>query len=159
MRPSLRVTVVTVTLVVLHFFLRLGLGLGGTPDLLTLALLVVARELPMGAAAGVGLVFGTLEDALSPLAFGGSAIAMCLVGVAGSRSRDLFVGDSLIFLASYLLLGKWVRDLIQWMVVGEGVREPFVDVVLVQAPFAAIYLMVVGVLAVAATGSWWETAR
>ena len=113
----------------------------------------------MGAGAGLGFFFGLLEDSFSVLAFGGSAVAMTLVGAAGSRTRDLFVGDSLVFLVSYLFLGKWLRDLLHWLVVGEGVREPFTDAVLVQAPIAAIYLAVVGVAAVAATGAWWDTAR
>jgi cell shape-determining protein MreD len=148
------------TLAVLHFLLKLGLGVGqAAPDLLTLALLIGARELSMGAGAGVGFFFGLLEDSFSVLAFGGSAVAMTLVGAAGSRTRDLFVGDSLVFLVSYLFFGKWVRDLLHWLVVGEGVREPFTDAVLVQAPIAAIYLAVVGVAAVAVTGAWWDTAR
>jgi cell shape-determining protein MreD len=160
MKVSWRVVLVTSFLVTLHFFLRLGLGIGSiAPDLLTLAMLVAARELRTGSAAAVGVFLGVLEDSFSILAFGGSTVAMAVIGVVGSRTRDLFVGDSLVFLVSYLVLGKWSRDLIQWLVVGEGVREPFVDTMLIQAPVSAIYLAVVGVLAVAATGSWWETTR
>jgi cell shape-determining protein MreD len=155
-----RVGLVTTLLVILHFLLRLGLGYGSiAPDLLTLGMLVAARELRTGSAASLGLFLGVLEDSFSILAFGGSTVAMAVVGVVGSRTRDLFVGDSLLFLVSYLVLGKWSRDLIQWLVVGEGVREPFVETMLIQAPVSAIYLGVVGVIAVAATGSWWETAR
>ncbi len=149
-----------ILLVTLHFFLRLGLGFGSiAPDLLTLALLVTARELRMGSAAAFGLFLGVLEDSFAVLAFGGSAVAMTIVGAVGARTRELFVGDSLIFVVSYLALGKWTRDLLQGLVVGEGVREPFVQVVLIQAPVAAVYLAVVGMAAVAATGSLWETAR
>lgn len=160
MRVGVRVGLVTVFLVALHFFLRLGLGYGAiAPDLLTLGMLVAARELRMGSAAALGVFLGVLEDSFSILAFGGSAVAMAAIGIAGSRTRDLFVGDSLVFLTSYLILGKWSRDLLQWLVVGEGVREPFMETMLIHAPVSAIYLAIVGVIAVAATGSWWETAR
>lgn len=160
MSSGARLFIVIFLLFGLHFFLRLGLGLGSTtPDLLTLALLIGARDMRMAPAALLGLTFGVLEDSFSALAFGGSAVAMTIVGAAGARTRDLFVGDSMIFLVSYLFFGKWARDLIQWLVVGEGVREPFVDVVLVQAPIAAGYLALVGLLTVATTGSWWETSQ
>lgn len=160
MRSGGRVILVVVLLATLHFVLRLGLGIGSAaPDLLTLSLLIGAREASMGGGAALGLFYGLLEDSFSILAFGGSAVAMTLVGAAGARTRDLFVGDSLIFLVSYLVLGKWVRDLIHWLVVGEGVRQPFTDAVMIQAPIAAVYMAVAGVIAVAATGSWWDTAR
>jgi len=84
---------------------------------------------------------------------------LAVVGVVGSRTRDLFVGDSFVFLVSYLFLGKWSRDLLQWLVVGEGVREPFVETILVQAPISAVYLALVGVIAVVAAGSFGESAR
>lgn len=156
----MRVVLVTFFLVTLHFFLRLGLGYGSiAPDLLTLGMLVAARELRTGSAAALGVFLGVLEDSFSILAFGGSAVALAVIGVVGSRTRDLFVGDSMIFLTSYLILGKWSRDLLQWLVVGEGVREPFVETMLIQAPVSAIYLAVVGLIAVAATGSSWETAH
>ena len=151
---GVRVGLVTVLLVVFHFFLRLGLGLGSVaPDLLTLGVLVAARELRTASAAAVGVFLGVLEDSFSILAFGGSTVALAVIGVVGSRTRDLFVGDSLVFLVSYLMLGKWSRDLLQWWVVGEGVREPFVETILIQAPISAIYLGAVGLIAVAATGS------
>lgn len=151
---------VAALLVIGHFVLRLGLGFGsGAPDLLTLGMLVAARELRTGSAATLGVFLGVLEDSFSILAFGGSTVALAVIGVVGSGTRDLFVGDSRIFLVSYLFLGKWARDLIQWWVVGEGVREPFLETILIQSPLSAIYLSVVGVIAVAATGGWWETAR
>jgi len=160
MRTGVRVGLVTGLLVALHFFLRLGLGYGSiAPDLLTLGLLVAARELRTGSAAALGLFLGVLEDSFSILAFGGSSVAMVVVAIVGSRTRDLFVGDSVIFLVVYLVVGKWSRDLLQWLAVGEGIREPFVETMLIQAPTSAIYLAVVGVIAVSVSGSWWDTAR
>lgn len=160
MRSPIRIWGVVLVLVVLHFFLHLGLGLGPlAPDLLTVALLMVAREVPMGVAAGIGFVFGLLEDAFSLLAFGGNAIALTIVGAAGARTRELFVGDSLLFLVSYLFLGKWFRDLIHWVAVGESLREPFVDAMLVDSSIAALYVVVVGGIALSVSGAWWESLR
>jgi len=149
-----------VGLAFLHFFLHLGLGLGEVaPDLLTVSLLLAAREVGMGAAAGIGFAFGLLLDAFSLLAFGANALALTLVGAAGARTRDWFVGDSFFFVISYLFLGKWVKDLVHWVAVGEGVREPFVQAILIGAPLAAAYAAAIGVVAVMITGAWWESLR
>lgn len=149
-----------VVMALLHFLLHLGLGLGNlAPDLLTISLLLAAREVGMGTAAGIGFAFGILLDAFSLLAFGANTVAMTLLGAAGARTRDLFVGDSFFFVISYLFLGKWVKDLIFWVLVGEGIREPFVQAVLVEASVNALYAAAVGVLAVTLTGAWWESLR
>ena len=160
MRGSLRVWATVVVLGFLHFLLHLGLGLGNVaPDLLTIALLLAAREVGMGTAAGIGFAFGLLLDAFSLLAFGANTVAMAVLGAAGTRTRDLFVGDSSFFLVSYLFLGKWVKDLLHWLLVGESLREPFFQALLVGSSLNAAYVAVVGVLAVTVTGAWWESLR
>ncbi|GMR12378.1 MAG: hypothetical protein BMS9Abin29_0567 [Gemmatimonadota bacterium] len=160
MSKAWRVSIVVVGLAVLHFLLHVGFGLGDVaPDLLTVALLVGVREVDVGWGAGIGLVLGLLEDAFAALAFGASTVAMTIVGAAGARTRDLFVGDSLTFLASYLFVGKWLRDLVYWIAVGEGLRQPFVESMLIGSGLAAAYATVVGVVAIAISGSWWETVR
>jgi rod shape-determining protein MreD len=156
---SWRVWATVAALFVLHFLLHLGLGFGRVaPDLLTVALLVGARRLRMGSGAALGFAFGILEDAFSVLAFGANAVAMTLVGALGARTRDLFVGDSLLFMVSYLVAGKWVRDLIFWVVAG-NLRGPFGEVMLVQAGMAALYAAAVGVVAMWVSGAWWEALR
>jgi rod shape-determining protein MreD len=140
-------------LVILHFLFRLGFGWGaGAPDLLILALLLAVRGVGMGMGAGLGLFLGLLEDAFSVLAFGANAVAMTLVGALGARTRDIFVGDSLLFAFAYVGLGKWLRDLVHWIVVGEGVREPFVNAMLVDGLFSAIYVGLVGMLVMTVFG-------
>ena len=84
---------------------------------------------------------------------------MTIVGVAGARTRDLFVGDSLLFLVSYLFVGKWLRDLVYWISVGEDIRQPFIESMLMGSGLAAAYATVVGVVAIAISGSLWETVR
>lgn len=158
MRSLARVWGIVAALVVVHFFLHVGLGLGGiAPDLLTVALLVGAREIRMGSASALGFAFGMLEDAFSVLAFGANTVAMTLIGAGGAHTRSLFVGDSLLFLISYMFLGKWIRDVIHWMAMGEAARLPFVEALLLGAPLEAAYVAVVGVGIVALLGGSWET--
>jgi cell shape-determining protein MreD len=133
--------------VLLHLFLHLGLGIGrGAPDLLTIALLLAARELGMGWGGGLGLVLGLMEDSFSVLAFGANTLSLTLVGILGARTRDLFVGESYLFFFSYLWAGKLFRDLVHWLVAGEGIREPFMNAVLVDGTLGALYGALVGIV-------------
>ena len=138
--------ILVVVLVVAHFVLHVGFGIGrGAPDLLTIGLLVAARELSLGAAAVVGLAFGLLEDALSVLAFGANTVTMTAIGIAGAFTRDLFVGDSRFFVVSYLFAGKWMRDFLHWLMMGSELRQPFFSEVILEGSLAAAYAAAVGV--------------
>lgn len=153
MNVPFRVGVAVVVLALLHLLLHVGFSYDrGAPDLLTLALLLSARELGAARAAGLGLVFGLIEDALSVLAFGANSVAMTLTAIVGALTRDLFVGDSRFFLISYVLLGKWGRDLIHWIAVGQGQRQPFVEQVLVEGGIASVYVAVIGIGVAVLTG-------
>jgi rod shape-determining protein MreD len=159
-RGSWRLWGTVAALVVLHFLVHLGVGVGRkAPDFLTLALLVGARNLRMGGGAALGFALGLLEDSFSILAFGANTIAMTLVGALGARTRDLFVGDSGLFAVLYLFAGKWVHDLVLWLVVGEGLRDAFASSMLLQSVLAALYLSVVGLLVMSFTRTLWEASR
>jgi len=148
-----RIWVLVAALFAMHFLLHVGFGFAqGAPDLLTVGLLLAAREIGLGRAAALGFAFGLLEDALSVLTFGANGVAMTLVGIGGAFTRDLFVGDSRVFVLCYLFVGKWVRDLIHWTMVGEGMRQSFVDQVLVLGGIGAAYASAVGIALVAVTG-------
>ena len=140
-----------VLLVVLHLFLRVGLGIGfWAPDLLTIALLLAARRLPAGAAAGTGLAIGLIRDSVNLTTFGSDMVVMTLLGYLGSRTRDYFVGDSVFFLAIYLFLGKWLHDALYFVVSQAiGVRDP-VSTLLMEAPIAAGYSALAGLIAYSA---------
>ena len=128
-----------------HFVLHVGFGIGrAAPDLLTIALLLAVREVGVGSAAGIGMFCGLLEDSLSVLAFGANTVAMTTIGILGALTRDLFVGDSRLFVASYLFAGKLARDFGHWVLVGEELRQPFTDQVLVQGGIAALYVAAIG---------------
>lgn len=133
-----------------HFVLHLSMGVEATaPDLLTVAVLLAARQVAGGPAAGVGFALGLLEDAVSLGAFGAGAITHTLVGYLGAGSRDLFVGDSAVFLGIYLFVGAWVQDALYFALAG-GVRrgEPL-EALLGTAPLEALYATVVGLVAAA----------
>lgn len=106
----------------------------------------------MGTAAAVGFAFGLVEDALSVLAFGANTVAMTAVGIAGAYTRGLFVGDSKLFVVSYFFAGKWMRDFVHWVMVGNELRQGFWDQVMVQGMIGAFYAAVVGVVLVALFG-------
>lgn len=146
--------VVVLVLAALHFLLHVTFGLGAVaPDLLVVALLVLARRVGMGVAALVGFAFGLMEDALSLVAFGANALSLAAVGALGARTRDLFVGDSILFMAAYLAAGKWLRDSMHWVLMGSG-RGDVLAAFVVQAPAGALYAAGAGLAVLAATGIW-----
>ncbi|HEY0810882.1 MAG TPA: rod shape-determining protein MreD [Longimicrobiales bacterium] len=110
-RSSTGFWIFIIVLVVLHFGVHVALGIRGlAPDFLTIALLLGSRRLSGAGAAGLGVGLGILNDSLSLTAFGALAVTYGIIGFLGARSRDLFEGDSLLFVAAYIFLGKWVRD-------------------------------------------------
>jgi cell shape-determining protein MreD len=148
-----RVWALVAVLIVLHLLLHVALALGVVaPDLMTVALLIAAREVGMGRAAAIGFGLGLLEDGLSVIAFGANTVAMTLIGIGGALTRDLFVGDTRLFIVLYFWLGKWIRDLLHWVSVGEDLRQPLVDVVIVQGAIGGAYAAAVGIALVAILG-------
>jgi rod shape-determining protein MreD len=158
-KTDTRVWLLVAVLAFSHLMLHVGFGIGrAAPDLLTVALLLGARELGMGRAAGLGLFFGLLQDALTVLSFGANSLAMTIVAVLGAVTRDFFVGDSTLFLVSYFVIGKWTRDLVYWVMVGESLRQPFVEQVVVQGLMGGVYAAVVGLALLEVTGLRQEAA-
>ena len=139
--------VFVVFLIALHLFLRVGLNVGfWAPDLLTIALLLAARRMPAGVAAGLGLAIGLIRDSVNLTTFGSDAVVMTVLGYLGSRTRDYFVGDSMFFLAIYLFLGKWTHDALYFIVGGSIGVEDAVSRLLVEAPLAAGYSALAGLI-------------
>ncbi len=138
--------VLVAVLVALHFVLRIGYGLGElAPDLLLLSLLVTARFVKPGTAAGIGLFLGFLEGAMLPMTMGVSAVALVILGYVGGRTRKWFSDDNVVFLALYFFLGKWVYDGILFLFA--GARPGMAADLLVISPLASIYAAIAGLLA------------
>jgi hypothetical protein len=139
-----------VILVVLHFVLRLGLGLGHlAPDLLVVALLLAAREIRAGWAAGLGLALGIIDGSMVPFNLGASALVLTIIGFLGARTRELFSGDNYLFLALYLFVGKWLYDTLLYLVTGDLFSSGAAYLLLIS-PLTALYAAAAGVVALAA---------
>lgn len=137
-----------VFLIVAHLILRLALGLGDSaPDLLTVALLLGARRARSSIAALLGFALGLLNDALASVAFGAEAIVLTVLGFVGARSRDLFEGDSLLFVWVYLFLGKWLHDVAYSFVAPALARGDLVSRLFIQTPITALYAAFAGIIA------------
>lgn len=133
-------------LVVLHFVLRIGMGLQElAPDLLVIALLLAAREMRAGMAAGLGLVLGVLDGSVVPFTLGASAVVLTLLGFLGARTREIFAGDSYVFLAVYLFAGKWLFDTLLYLLTGKAFA-PGASYLLLISPLAALYAAAAGIV-------------
>lgn len=138
-------------LVVLYFLLRVGLGLGAlAPDFLVIALLLAARRMRAGWAAGLGLMLGVLDGAAHPLTMGAGAVALAVLGYLGARSREFLSGDSPVVLALYLFAGKWIYDVLMWVLLLRFNLSGPVTMLLMVSPLAAAYAAAVGLAAAAA---------
>ena len=133
-------------LVVLHFVLRVGMGLEQlAPDLLVVALLLAAREMRAGLAAGLGLLFGLLDGSVVPFNLGATAVVLTVIGFLGARSRDLVAGESIAFLAVYLFAGKWLFDILLYLLTGSAF-DAGASYLLLISPLAALYAAAAGLV-------------
>lgn len=147
-RVSASFWVFIVVLVIVHLVLHVALGLDASaPDMATVAVLLAARMLSGSGAAAVGLVIGVLIDALSLTTFGAQALVNTIVGFLGARSRDLFDGDSLLFIGMYVFIGKWLRDSLYLMFTRSAHPEPWSELI-TAAPVAALYAAFAAMVAV-----------
>ena len=111
-------------LVVLHFVLRVGLGLGVlAPDLLVVALLLASRRMRPGGAAGLGFLLGVLEGSANPTVFGAASLALSVVGYLGTRSREWLAGDDPVTMVAYFFVGTLLYEALLYVllaVMGAG---------------------------------------
>jgi rod shape-determining protein MreD len=137
-------------LVLAHFLVHVALGVTGpVPDFLTLAALFASRRIRASGAAALGFLLGLLEDGLALSAFGARAIATTVAAYLGARSRDLFEGDSLLFLILFLFLGKWIRDAVVYLLLSfsGAARGDTVSALFIDNSLAAVTTAVAGIIA------------
>ena len=133
-------------LVVLHFVLRVGFGYEQlAPDLLVVAVLLAARQLPAGQAAGLGFLFGIIEGSLVPSALGETALALTVVAFVGARSREVFLEDNYAIVALYLFAGKWLFDLVLYTATGDIFGSAASRLLLIS-PLSALYAAAAGLI-------------
>ncbi|MGQ0813594.1 MAG: rod shape-determining protein MreD [Gemmatimonadota bacterium] len=155
-RTGLPFWIFIAVLVIAHLVLHVAIGLTtSAPDLMTVAVLLAARRLQGAAAAALGLLLGVLTDALSLTTFGALALVNAVIGFFGARSRDLFEGDSLLFVAVYIFLGKWLRDALYFGLTRSAQAESW-SMLITAAPIAAVFAAIAAMIAImlyrAATG-------
>jgi rod shape-determining protein MreD len=132
-------------LVVLHFVLRVGLGLGVlAPDLLVVALLLASRRMRPGGAAGVGFVLGVLEGSANPTVFGASSLALSIVGYLGSRSREWLAGDDPVTMVAYFFVGTMLYEVLLYLLLAMMGAGGSAMALAIPALFASLYAAAVG---------------
>ena len=145
---SLRLFLLCTALILSHLLLHVGLALGSVaPDLAVVALLMASRALGSAGGAALGFVLGLLEDAFAGASFGANVFALTAVGAAGARTRGPFAGGSIPFLAVFLALGKWSRDMLAWIASDPAARPALDDLALVESPLSALYAAAAGLAA------------
>ena len=132
-------------LVVLHFVLRVGLGLGVlAPDLLVVALLLASRRLRPGGAAGLGFVLGVLEGSANPTVFGAASLALSVVGYLGSRSREWLAGDDPVTMVAYFIVGTLLYEALLYLLLAMMGAGGSAMALAIPALFASLYAAAVG---------------
>lgn len=148
-----RVGVVIALLVAGHFYVRPWIENRIAPDLLLLAMLIVAMRSRPGIGAVVGFVTGLVTDILTPARFGAGAMAHTVVGYLAAWGRAVFFPDNLIVNAGLFALGAWVRTLLVLLASGAPPAE-LAGTLLVWAPIQAVTTALAGVVVVMLFRNW-----
>ena len=133
-------------LVLLHYTLRPLLGWRAPMDFLILALLLAAIRVRPAAGALIGLALGIVSDSLTPDALGAGAIAMTIVGYLASWLKAVFFADNIALNAFFFFLGKWVFDVIYFIVEHRLLGIELVQQLLLWSPLSAAATAVAGVV-------------
>jgi len=132
-------------LVVLHFVLRVGLGLGVlAPDLLVVALLLASRRMRPGGAAGLGFLLGVLEGSANPTVFGAASLSLSVVGYLGSRSREWLAGDDPVTMVAYFFAGTLLYEVLLYLLLAMMGAGGSPMALVIPAVFASLYAAAVG---------------
>ncbi len=148
------VAVVIAGLVALHFYALPWFGNSqAAPDLLLLAMLLVAIRSRPGMAAAAGFVVGMITDVLSPAQFGAGALAHTIVGYLAAWGRAVFFPDNLLVNAGLFAGGVWLRTLLVLLASRAELGE-LARVALVWSPIQAGTTAVAGVIVVVTFRNW-----
>jgi len=156
---TLRAVVTFVILVLLHYTLRPLLGWRAPMDFLLLALLLASIRVRPAVAALIGLALGLVADSLTPEALGAGAIAMTIVGYVASWLKAVFFADNIALNAFFFFLGKWMFDLIYFVVEQRLGGIELVQQLLLWSPLSAAATATAGVLLLLIMRPMLEPAR
>jgi rod shape-determining protein MreD len=133
-------------LVLLHYTLRPLLGWRAPMDFMILALLLASIRVRPAVGALIGLALGIVSDSLTPDSLGAGAVAMTVVGYLASWLKAVFFADNIALNAFFFFLGKWVFDLIYFIVEHRLGGIELVQQLLLWSPLSAAATAVAGVL-------------
>jgi rod shape-determining protein MreD len=99
-----------------------------------------------GTAAIIGFFVGLISDSLAPGALGSGALAMTVVGFSASYLKAVFFADNLALNAFFFFLGKWIFDVLYFIVEQRVHGVELVQQLLLWSPLSAAVTAAVGVL-------------
>ncbi|MFN2602658.1 MAG: rod shape-determining protein MreD [Gemmatimonadaceae bacterium] len=143
---TLRAIVTFVILVLLHYTLRPLLGLRAPMDFLLLALLLASIRVRPAVGALIGLALGIVADSLTPDSLGAAALAMTVVGYLASWLKAVFFADNLALNAFFFFVGKWLFDIIYFVVEGRLGGIELVQQLLLWSPLSAAATAIAGII-------------
>ena len=155
----LRAGMIFLLLVFLHYTLRPLLGWRAPMDFLLLALLLSAIRVRPAIGALIGLALGLVSDSLTPDALGAGAIAMTVVGYLASWLKAVFFADNIALNALFFLLGKWLFDVIYFVVENRIGGIELVQQLLLWSPLSAAATALAGILLILIMRPLLEPAR
>jgi len=156
---GLRAVLIFLILVLLHYTLRPLLGWRAPMDFLVLALLLSAIRVRPAVAAIIGLAMGLVSDSLTPDALGAGAVAMTIVGYLASWLKAVFFADNLALNAFFFFLGKWIFDVIYFVVERRIGGIELLQQLLLWSPLSAAATAIAGVLLLLVMRPLLEPAR
>jgi rod shape-determining protein MreD len=135
-----------VLLILLHYTLRPLLGWRAPMDFMILALLLASIRVRPAVGALIGLALGIVSDSLTPEALGAGAIAMTIVGYLASWLKAVFFADNIALNAFFFFLGKWVFDVIYFIIEHKLAGIELVQQLLLWSPLSAAATAIAGVV-------------
>lgn len=156
-RSRIKVGVVLLALVVMHFTVRPFLGTDRiAPDFLLLALMFFAIRSRPSSAAVAGFTVGILADALSPVAFGAGALAHTVVGYLLAWGKSVFFPDNLLVTTGFLLGGAWVRNFLVLLAGGQMQGAELVWALTIWSVGQAVTTTIAGLLVLLVFRRWFK---
>lgn len=147
MRPTVFATFV-VTLVFVDVALHTGLGLGAVaPDLIAVAVLLVARRATATRAVVLAVCLGLLDDAMGIGNLGARSLGLGAAALLGTSSLRIFEGEGAVFMALYLFIGKWAADAIVSLVLSAASARQAALALVTSVPLEAAWASLAGLLA------------
>ena len=145
---AVRIGIVCVILIVMHYTLRPLLAWRASIDFLLIALVFGAVRMRPAAAAIYGFILGLATDSLSLGVFGAGALAATIVGFSASWLKAVFFADNLALNAFFLFVGKWLFDLVYVLMERRMHGIEMLMQIVVWSPLAAAVTAVAGVIAI-----------